>query len=65
MSSTVLAVKVISRSNDSPGLSVLGSVGFWVIVNCDAGADFAHVVSVLDEVRKLGIVKVGINTDER
>jgi biopolymer transport protein ExbD len=36
-----------------------------VIVNGDAGADFAHVVSVLDEVRKLGIAKVGINTDER
>src|SRR5512134_1404389 len=32
-----------------------------VIVNSDAGADFKHVVAVLDEVRKIGIGKVGIN----
>ena len=36
-----------------------------VIVNSDAGADFKHVVAVLDEVRKLGIAKVGINTDKK
>jgi biopolymer transport protein ExbD len=36
-----------------------------VIVNSDAGADFKNVVSVLDEVRKAGIGKVGINTDKR
>jgi biopolymer transport protein ExbD len=36
-----------------------------VIVNSDAGADFKHVVAVLDEVRKIGIGKVGINTDKR
>ena len=36
-----------------------------VILNSDAGADFKHVVAVLDEVRKIGIGKVGINTDKR
>lgn len=36
-----------------------------VIINSDASADFKHVVSVLDEVRKIGIAKVGINTDKR
>lgn len=36
-----------------------------VVINSDAGADFKHVVTVLDEVRKIGIVKVGINTDKR
>jgi biopolymer transport protein ExbD len=36
-----------------------------VIINSDAGADFKHVVAVLDEVRKIGIAKVGINTDKR
>lgn len=36
-----------------------------VIVNSDASADFKHVVAVLDEVRKLGIAKVGINTDKK
>ncbi len=36
-----------------------------VIINSDAGADFKHVVGVLDEVRKFGIVKVGINTDKK
>ena len=36
-----------------------------VIINSDAGADFKHVVAVLDEVRKIGIVKVGINTDKK
>ena len=36
-----------------------------VIVNSDAGADFEHVVAVLDEVRKIGIAKVGINTDKK
>jgi biopolymer transport protein ExbD len=36
-----------------------------VLVNSDAGANFKHVVAVLDEVRKLGINKVGINTDKK
>ena len=36
-----------------------------VILNSDAGADFKNVVAVLDEVRKIGIGKVGINTDKR
>jgi biopolymer transport protein ExbD len=36
-----------------------------VLINSDAGADFKHVVAVLDEVRKMGIGKVGINTDKR
>jgi biopolymer transport protein ExbD len=36
-----------------------------VIINSDAGADFKHVVAVLDEVRKVGIAKVGINTDKK
>ncbi len=31
-----------------------------VVINSDAGADFKHVVAVLDEVRKIGISKVGI-----
>jgi biopolymer transport protein ExbD len=36
-----------------------------VIINSDASADFKHVVAVLDEVRKIGIARVGINTDKR
>ena len=36
-----------------------------VIVNSDTAADFKHVVAVLDEVRKIGITKVGINTDKK
>jgi len=36
-----------------------------VIINGDAGADFKNVVAVLDEVRKIGIAKVGINTDKK
>ena len=36
-----------------------------VLVNSDAGADFQNVVGVLDEVRKAGIAKVGINTDKK
>ncbi len=36
-----------------------------VIVNGDAGADFKNVVALLDEVRKIGISKVGINTDKK
>ena len=35
-----------------------------VIINSDAGANFKYVVAVLDEVRKIGIGKVGINTDK-
>jgi biopolymer transport protein ExbD len=36
-----------------------------IIINSDANADFKNVVSVLDEVRKVGISKVGINTDKK
>src|SRR5688572_10036683 len=36
-----------------------------VIINSDAGAGFKYVVGVLDEVRKIGIPKVGINTDKK
>jgi biopolymer transport protein ExbD len=36
-----------------------------VIVNGDANADWKNLVAVLDEVRKIGIVKVGINTDKK
>ena len=36
-----------------------------VIINSDGAADFKHVVAVLDEVRKCGIAKVGINTDKK
>jgi len=36
-----------------------------VIINSDANADFKNVVGVLDEVRKTGIGKVGINTDKK
>jgi biopolymer transport protein ExbD len=36
-----------------------------VIINGDAGADFKVVVAVLDEVRKIGIAKVGISTDRK
>jgi biopolymer transport protein ExbD len=36
-----------------------------VIINSDASASFKYLVGVLDEVRKIGIAKVGINTDKR
>lgn len=36
-----------------------------VIINADAAANFKNVVAVLDEVRKVGIAKVGINTDKK
>lgn len=36
-----------------------------VIINSDGSADFKHVVAALDEVRKIGIAKVGINTDKK
>ena len=36
-----------------------------VVINSDANADFKNVVAVLDEVRKIGIAKVGINTDKK
>ena len=36
-----------------------------VVINSDAGADFKNVVVVLDEVRKVGIAKVGISTDRK
>ena len=36
-----------------------------VIINSDGSADFKNVVGVLDEVRKIGIGKVGINTEKK
>jgi len=36
-----------------------------VVINSDGGADFKNVVAVLDEVRRVGIGKVGINTEKR
>ena len=36
-----------------------------VIVNSDGAANFKNVVAVLDEVRKIGITKVGINTEKK
>ncbi len=36
-----------------------------VIINSDSAANFKHVVAVLDEVRRIGIAKVGINTDKK
>jgi len=36
-----------------------------VVVNGDAGTDFKIVVAVLDEVRKIGVTKVGISTDRK
>ena len=36
-----------------------------VIVNSDGNADFKYVVGLLDEVRKIGITKVAINTDKK
>jgi biopolymer transport protein ExbD len=36
-----------------------------VILNSDGGADFKNVVALLDEVRRIGIAKVGINTDKK
>jgi biopolymer transport protein ExbD len=36
-----------------------------VIINSDGGANFKNVVGVLDEVRRIGIAKVGINTDKK
>jgi biopolymer transport protein ExbD len=36
-----------------------------VIINSDASADWKHVVGVLDEVRRVGIAKVGVNTDKK
>ena len=36
-----------------------------VVINSDAAADWKNVVGVLDECRKIGIAKVGINTDKK
>jgi biopolymer transport protein ExbD len=36
-----------------------------VIVNGDAKVDFRLVATVLDEVRKIGVTKIGISTDKR
>jgi biopolymer transport protein ExbD len=36
-----------------------------VTINGDASADWKNVISVLDEVRKIGISKVGVNTDKK
>jgi biopolymer transport protein ExbD len=35
-----------------------------VVINGDAGVDYKHVVGVLNEVRKMGIAKVRLNTDK-
>ena len=42
-----------------------GSKDPRVILNSDASSSFKYVVAVLDEVRKIGIAKIGINTDKR
>lgn len=42
-----------------------GSKDPKVVINSDSGANFKNVVAVLDEVRKVGIAKVGINTDKK
>ncbi|MBL8858810.1 MAG: biopolymer transporter ExbD [Planctomycetes bacterium] len=36
-----------------------------VVINSDGGADFKYVVAVLDQVKKTGIAKVGINTEKK
>lgn len=36
-----------------------------VIINSDGATNFKYVVAVLDEVRKLNIAKVGINTEKK
>jgi biopolymer transport protein ExbD len=36
-----------------------------VIINSDAHAEGRFLIAVLDEVRKVGIAKVGINTDKK
>ncbi|MBK7876264.1 MAG: biopolymer transporter ExbD [Planctomycetes bacterium] len=36
-----------------------------VVLNSDGKADFEKVVGLLDEVRRAGIAKVGINTEKR
>ena len=36
-----------------------------VVVNAEAKADFRNVVAVLDEARKVGILKVGISTEKK
>jgi biopolymer transport protein ExbD len=36
-----------------------------IIINSDGSANFKYVVAVLDEVRRIGILKVGINTDKK
>jgi biopolymer transport protein ExbD len=35
-----------------------------VVINGDAGVNYKHVVGVLNEVRKMGIAKVKLNTDK-
>ena len=50
-----LSVQAFKTSNKDPK----------VIINSDGSADFKHVVAVLDEVRKTGIGKVGINTSKK
>jgi biopolymer transport protein ExbD len=42
-----------------------GSKDPKVILNSDGASAFKYVVALLDEVRKVGIAKVGINTDKR
>jgi len=42
-----------------------GSKDPKVVINSDGTADFKYVVAVLDEVKKIGIGKVGINTEKK
>jgi biopolymer transport protein ExbD len=36
-----------------------------IIINGDAGASYKQIVAVLDEVRRIGIAKVSLNTDKK
>jgi biopolymer transport protein ExbD len=36
-----------------------------VIINGEAGATWKHLVGVVDETKKIGITKIGINTDKK
>ena len=36
-----------------------------VIINGDSGADYQNVIAVLDEVRKMGILKVAMSTEKK
>lgn len=36
-----------------------------IIINGDAGSSYKQIVAVLDEVRRIGIAKVSLNTDKK